>query len=76
VEAVEALQRLVDLARARLVYGEWLRRERGRTDARKHLRAAHGMLDASGMTAFAEPAARELHAAGGTHPRAHHPRQA
>lgn len=55
-----------DLARAHLLYGEWLRRQRRRTDAREHLRTAHDMLETIGMTAFAERAARELHAAGGT----------
>jgi DNA-binding CsgD family transcriptional regulator len=53
-----------DLARARLLYGEWLRRQRRRTDAREQLRAACQMLEAIGMDAFAGRARRELRAAG------------
>ena len=55
-----------DLARARLLYGEWLRRERRRTDAREQLRAACELLEAIGMEAFAGRARRELRAAGAT----------
>jgi DNA-binding CsgD family transcriptional regulator len=55
-----------DLARAHLLYGEWLRRQRRLTDARAQLRTARQMLDAIGMGAFAERARRELLAAGGT----------
>jgi DNA-binding CsgD family transcriptional regulator len=68
----EAIARLdktrlrVDLARAHLLYGEWLRRERRRTDAREELRIAHDMLEERGISAFAERARRELAAAGGT----------
>jgi DNA-binding NarL/FixJ family response regulator len=54
------------LARAYLLYGEWLRREGRRTDARKQLRTAHDMLAAIGMEAFAERARRELLATGET----------
>jgi DNA-binding CsgD family transcriptional regulator len=55
-----------EVARAHLLYGEWLRREGRRVDAREQLRAAHGMLAAIGMEAFAERARRELIATGGT----------
>jgi DNA-binding CsgD family transcriptional regulator len=56
----------VDLARAHLLYGEWLRRERRRLDAREHLRVAHGLLAAMGVAAFADRAWRELRATGAT----------
>ncbi|RZU01884.1 regulatory LuxR family protein [Kribbella rubisoli] len=56
----------VDLARAQLVHGEWLRRERRRLEAREQLRAAHTSFESMGMAAFAERARRELKAAGGT----------
>jgi len=55
-----------DLARAHLLYGEWLRRERRRAEARDQLRTAHDMLEAMGMEAFAERARRELSATGET----------
>jgi DNA-binding CsgD family transcriptional regulator len=54
------------LARAHLLYGEWLQRQGRRADARGQLRTAHEMLDAMGMTAFAERARRQLLAAGET----------
>jgi DNA-binding NarL/FixJ family response regulator len=54
----------VDLARAHLVYGEWLRRERRRIDARTELRMAHELFSEFGMEAFAERARVELEATG------------
>jgi DNA-binding CsgD family transcriptional regulator len=51
-------------ARARLLYGEWLRREGRRVDARKHLRIAYDLFVLIGMEAFAERARRELVATG------------
>ena len=55
-----------ELARAHLLYGEWLRRQRRRREAREHLHTARDMLEAMGMDAFAERAGRELRAAGET----------
>jgi ATP/maltotriose-dependent transcriptional regulator MalT len=66
-EAIDRLGRTPlrpELARAHLVYGEWLRREDRRLDAREQLRTAHDMLAAMGMEAFAERARRELLATG------------
>jgi DNA-binding CsgD family transcriptional regulator len=68
-EAIERLGRTrmrVDLARAHLVYGEWLRREDRRIDARDQLRAAHEILTAMGMEGFSDRARRELLATGET----------
>jgi DNA-binding CsgD family transcriptional regulator len=66
-EAVERLGRTPlrpELARAHLLYGEWLRRENRRLDARHHLRIAYHLLTSIGAEAFAERARRELLATG------------
>src|SRR5690606_23642264 len=66
VDRLEGTRVGVHLARARLVYGEWLRRENRRVDARVQLRAAHEMFADFGAEAFAERARRELLATGET----------
>lgn len=53
-----------ELARAHLLFGEWLLRQRRRVEAREQLHTAHRMLETMGMAAFAERARRELVAAG------------
>ena len=66
-EAIERLARTrvsTALARANLLYGEWLRRERRRLDARVPLRVAYQMFTTMGMEAFTDRAARELLATG------------
>jgi DNA-binding CsgD family transcriptional regulator len=66
-EAIERLGRsrvAVHLSRAQLVYGEWLRREHRRVDAREQLRPAHDTFSRIGAEGFAERARRELSATG------------
>ena len=66
-EAIDRLGRTrlrPNLARAHLLYGEWLRRENRRVDARAELRAAHELFVTIGMEAFAERARGELLATG------------
>jgi DNA-binding CsgD family transcriptional regulator len=68
-EAVEQLRRTrlrPELARAHLIYGEWLRRQARRAEARAQLRAAYDMFVAIGMEGFAERTRRELQATGET----------
>ena len=68
-DAIDQLGRsrvVVHHARSQLIYGEWLRREHRRVDARVQLKAAHAAFDAMGAGAFAERARRELLATGET----------
>jgi DNA-binding CsgD family transcriptional regulator len=64
IERLEPTRVRLDLARARLLYGEWLRRQRRRLDARAELRAAHDLFSDFGMEAFAGRARVELQATG------------
>ena len=68
-EAISRLsrtRRTPEFARAHLLYGEWLRRERRSGEAREQLRTAYQMLDETGLEAFAQRARRELVAVGET----------
>jgi DNA-binding CsgD family transcriptional regulator len=67
-EAIDRLRRTrmrADLARAHLLYGEWLRRQQRRTQAREELRVAADLMTAIGLEAFGDRAVRELRATGG-----------
>ena len=78
-EAIERLGRTrlrPELARTHLLYGEWLRREHRRVDARAQLRAAHDQLTAIGMEAFAERARRRAAGDGREGAQAHASRRA
>jgi DNA-binding CsgD family transcriptional regulator len=66
IERLGSSRATFDLARSRLLYGEWLRRENRRVDAREQLRAAHEMFAGFGAEGFAERTRRELHATGET----------
>ena len=68
-QSVEHLRRTrvrTELARTHLLYGEWLRRQHRRVDAREQLSVAHDMLEVMGLAAFAARARRELAATGAT----------
>jgi DNA-binding CsgD family transcriptional regulator len=64
IERLRATRVRSELARCHLLYGEWLRRERRRLDARDQLRTAHELFSQFGMEAFAERARVELEATG------------
>jgi DNA-binding CsgD family transcriptional regulator len=66
IEHLERTESRIELARARLVYGEWLRRFGRRVDARTQLRAAYDEFDAMRAEGFAERARMELAASGET----------
>jgi ATP/maltotriose-dependent transcriptional regulator MalT len=64
IERLEPTRLRLDLARGHLDYGEWLRREARRIDARKELRTAYELFTDFGMEAFAERSRIELEATG------------
>ena len=67
LDALELLGRsgvVPDLARAHLLYGEWLRRQRRRLEAREHLRKAYDIFSETGAAGFARRAEAELLATG------------
>jgi DNA-binding CsgD family transcriptional regulator len=66
VETAERNPAVLELARTRLAYGEWLRRRRRIVDAREHLDAAMRTFDRAGARLWTERAAAELRAAGGS----------
>jgi DNA-binding CsgD family transcriptional regulator len=66
IERLSRTQLRPEVARAHLLYGEWLRRENRRVDARLQLRSAYEMFTDMGMDAFAERTRRELLATGET----------
>jgi DNA-binding CsgD family transcriptional regulator len=66
IERLGSSRAVLELARSRLLYGEWLRRENRRADAREQLRAAHDSFNRMGALAFAERTRRELLATGET----------
>jgi DNA-binding CsgD family transcriptional regulator len=66
ISHLDESRRRVECARAQLLYGEWLRRQNRRVDAREQLRAAHEAFTAMGAGPFAERAERELKATGET----------
>jgi DNA-binding CsgD family transcriptional regulator len=69
IEHLGRTQMRTELARAHLVYGEWLRRQRRAGDAREQLRTALDMFEAMGMDGFSERTRRELRATGETRAR-------